>query len=146
MGIETDIDTEIKGSSVPFFIKPITNGIANKITESFVTPSSYSKYHLDCLGRASRLYTNHQTDLKTHYSFLEGQLATSGGKYLCGPNLTGADIILSFPLIAGHKRTGVTSATYPKLLAYIELLENEPGYKKAVEKIIEIDGKFEVTV
>lgn len=74
-------------------------------------------------------------------------MATSpkGGKYLCGPHLTGADILLSFPLIAGKERAGITKEAYPKLFEYIERLENEPGYKKAADKIIEIDGKFEAT-
>jgi glutathione S-transferase len=77
---------------------------------------------------------------------LEEQLETSGGNYLCGPYLTGADILLSFPLIAGGKRTGLSKEKYPKLGAYVERLENEPGYKKAVDKIIELDGKFETTL
>jgi len=29
-------------------------------------------------------------------------------------------------------------------VAYVERLQQEDGYKKAVEKIIEIDGKYEV--
>jgi glutathione S-transferase len=114
---------EIKNASVPFFIRPITNGISNKISDSFVKPN-----------------------LKTHFTFLEAQLTTSGGKYLCGPNLTGADIILSFPLIAGRERTGMSKELYPKLRAYIDILEAEPGYQKAAEKIIEIDGKFEASM
>ena len=52
--------------------------------------------------------------------------------------------MLSFPLIAGRERSGLTPETYPKLTAYIDGLEKEPGYAKAVQKIIEIDGKFEV--
>ena len=84
----------------------------------------------------------------THFTYLESQLASSpeGGKYLCGPNLTGADILLSFPLIAGKGRTGLTKEKYPKLWAYVEALEQEPGYKKSIEKIVEIDGKFEASI
>ena len=115
---------DIKESKVPFFIKPITNGVAGKIQSMFLEPN-----------------------FKTHYEFLEGQLNSSpdNGQYLCGPNLTGADILLSFPLIAGRGRSGLTKEQYPKLYAYVEKLENEPGYKKAAEKITEIDGKFEAT-
>lgn len=105
-----------------FFIKPITHGVANKIQSGFLDPN-----------------------FVTHFTFLEGQLASSGGNYLCGPNLTGADILLSFPLIAGSKRAGLTKEKYPKLYDYVERLEQEPGYKKAAEKITEIDGKFEAT-
>jgi glutathione S-transferase len=79
-------------------------------------------------------------------SFLEEQMKTSGGNYICGPNLTGADILLSFPLIAGGSRAGLTKEKYPTLHAYVQRLENEPGYKKSIEKIIEIEGKFEATL
>ncbi len=51
-------------------------------------------------------------------------------------------MLLSFPLIAGKRRAGLTKDKYPKLLAYVEKLEQEPGYKKAAETIEKIDGKF----
>lgn len=117
------IAVSIKNAPVPFFIRPITNRVAGNIQSSFLEPN-----------------------FATHFTFLEGQLKTSGGSYLCGPNLTGADIMLSFPLIAGGSRAGLTKEKYPTLHAYVERLENEPGYKKAADKIIEIDGKFEATL
>jgi glutathione S-transferase len=115
---------DIRHSSVPFFIKPITNGVANKIYSGFLDPN-----------------------FKTHFTFLEGQLKTSpdNGRFICGPRLTGADILLSFPLIAGKRRSGLTKEAYPNLWDYVERLEAEPGYVKAVEKIKEIDGKFEAS-
>ena len=54
--------------------------------------------------------------------------------------------MLSFPLLAGGERAGLTKEKYPKLAAYVKMLENEPGYKRAVEKIVQLDGKFETTV
>lgn len=114
--------TDIKTSPVPFFIKPITSRIGDKILTSFVEPN--------CV---------------THFSFLESQLQTSGGQYLCGKHLTGADILLSFPLIAG-KGTAFTKEKYPGVWAYTERLEKEKGYEKAVEKIVEIEGKFEASL
>lgn len=115
---------DIKNSPVPFFIKPITNGVANKLQTMFLDPN-----------------------FKTHFTFLESQLASApnGGQYLCGKNLTGADILMSFPLIAGRGRAGLTKEAYPKLWDYVARLEAEPGYKKAADKIAEIDGKFEAT-
>lgn len=116
------IALNIKQSSVPFFIRPITNAISGKISSGFLEPN-----------------------FKTHFEFLESQLSTSpsGGKYLCGPNLTGADILLSFPLIAGRDRAGLTKAKYPKLYDYVDRLRDAPGYQKAKEKIIEIEGSFD---
>lgn len=114
----------IKNSPVPFFIRPVTNGVADKITNGFLAPN-----------------------FSTHFTFLEQQMATSpkGGKYLTGNTLTGADILMSFPLIAGKGRAGLTKEQYPKLYEYTELLESDANYKKAADKIVEIDGKFEAT-
>jgi len=114
---------QIKNAPIPFFLKPITAIVSGKIFTSYLTPN-----------------------MKTHFEFLEHQLSTSpeGGEYLCGPHLTGADILLSFPLMAGRERSGMTAEAYPKLFAYVDKLGEEPGYKTAVEKITEIEGKFEV--
>ena len=116
--------SDIKNSPVPFFIKPITNGIASKLNSMFLEPN-----------------------FKTHFTFLEHQLDTApdNGTYLCGKALTAADILMSFPLLAGKGRAGLTKEAYPKLYDYVTRLEAEPGYKKAADKIIEIDGKFEST-
>jgi glutathione S-transferase len=65
---------------------------------------------------------------------------------MCGPSLTGADILLSFPLIASKNRVPLlTEAKFPLLLKYIDKLEAEPGYKKAIDKIIEMEGSFSAT-
>ncbi|TVY23637.1 Glutathione S-transferase, partial [Lachnellula hyalina] len=116
------VASNIKASPVPFFIKPITTRVGDKIMTSFVEPN--------CI---------------THFSFLESQLKTSSGQYLCGKHLTGADILLSFPLIAA-KGSALTKEKYPGVWAYTERLEKEKGYEKAVEKIVEIDGKFEASL
>jgi len=118
------VTQQIKNSPVPFFIKPITSSIAGRISTSFLEPN-----------------------FLTHFSFLESQLNSSpdNGQYLCGLHITGADILLSFPLIAARGRVGLTKEKYPKLFAYVEKLEQEPAYKMAAEKIVEIDGKFEAT-
>jgi glutathione S-transferase len=118
---------DIKKSPVPFFIKPITSAISGKIYSNFLGPN-----------------------FETHFSFLEQQLETSpnGGNYLCGPNLTGADILMSFPLIAAKdgRGQGLKEGKYPLLSRYIERLEQEPGYKKAAQKIVDINGKFKAVM
>ena len=66
---------------------------------------------------------------------------------MCGAFLTGADILLSFPLIASRGRTAVlTEQKFPLLWKYIAKLEQEPGYKKGVKKIVEIEGSFSATI
>jgi glutathione S-transferase len=89
-------------------------------------------------------------NLKANLKMVEGHLATSGGDYICGPQLTSADILVSFPLIAaepaldgfGTFKNGSWKEEFPKVAAYVQMIQNEPGYKKSAEKIIEIDGKF----
>jgi glutathione S-transferase len=106
---------------VPFFIKPITNGVASKIESGFLT-----------------------RNLKNHYDFLESQLASApdGGGFLCGHDLTAADILLSFPLEAGQSRSGFKQEQYPKIWAYIDRLHERAAYKRSVQKIVEVEGKF----
>ncbi|KAI0805223.1 putative glutathione S-transferase [Xylaria sp. FL0064] len=117
----------LKSNKVPFFLRPVTSIVANQVLSSFVVPN-----------------------LKAQLAFLEKQLETSGGDFLCGKNLTSADVLLSFGLVSLKDRledysswpTGGPKAVYPKLFAYIARLESEPGYKKSIEKIKEIDSSL----
>jgi glutathione S-transferase len=118
----------LKSDKVPFFIRPVTSLVAKEIYSSFVLPN-----------------------IKGHLEFLENQLATSGGDYLCGKNLTSADITLSFALItyqsqfeALGKWDTPPEKLYPKLWAYISRMDSHPGYKKSAEKIKEIDASYTV--
>jgi glutathione S-transferase len=112
---------DIKKAPVPFFLRPITNGIASKIETS---------------------YLNEQ--FRLHYNFLEDQLSTSPntGEYLCGKDITGADILMSFALEAGNRSSGFTQEEYPKVFAYVDRLYQREAYKRATEKIVEVEGQF----
>ncbi|KAG6023248.1 hypothetical protein E4U35_007140 [Claviceps purpurea] len=123
--------SRLKSPQVPFLVRPITSVIANRITAMFVAPN-----------------------VKKHLSFLNGELETSSGKYLCGQTLTAADILMSFPLIAGAGRFdamtswkgGSWKKEFPKVAEYVQRLQEEPGYKRSVEKIEAMDGKFEASM
>lgn len=123
--------TGLKSPQVPFLVRPITSIIANRIIAMFVYPN-----------------------VKRHLAFLNDQLETSSGKYLCGESLTAADILMSFPVIAGsgrfnelgHFEGGSWEKAYPRVAEYVKLLEAEDGYKRSVEKIEAIDGKFEASL
>lgn len=108
-------------SSAPFFLKPIANAITGSIESKFLGPN-----------------------LKTNLDFLESQISSSpnNGKYLCGSELSGADIILSFPLSASKGRARLTKEKYPNLFAYVERLESIESHKRAVQKIIDIEGSY----
>jgi glutathione S-transferase len=104
---------------VPFFIKPVTKGIANKIDSSFIGPN-----------------------LKTHFDFLEGQLASSpdGGPFVCGKEVTGADFLLAFPLEMVLSMSVAEAANYPKMAAYVQACQKREAYQRAVSKLEEISG------
>ncbi len=61
---------------------------------------------------------------------------------MCGREITGADILMEFPLVAGAERSGRTKEAYPKLSAYIEKLHERAAYKRAVQKIVDTEGSF----
>ncbi|XWW94792.1 hypothetical protein V2A60_002740 [Cordyceps javanica] len=114
----------LKGTDIPFFVRPITSMVANRIIALFIAPN-----------------------LKKNLAMLNEQLSTSGGKYLCNDQLTAADILMSFPLIASKSRLRDIvpgwEQTYPRVSEYIQTLESSPGYKKSIAKVEELDGKFQ---
>ena len=115
----------IKNAPVPFFIKPITNAVVGRVTSLFLAPN-----------------------FKTHYTFLEDQLKTSpgGGQFLCGTDLTAADILMSFPLEAGESRSGMAKTDCPLLWAYVDRLHGREAYKRSVQKIAELDGSLKTNL
>jgi len=111
---------QLKGPAVPFLVRPITRAVASKIEDSFLNPN-----------------------FESNYNFLESQLATSpdNGKFLAGSKLTGADIMMVFPLEAGQGRTGLTKEKYPKLIEYLEMLHGREAYKRAIKKVEDTTGE-----
>jgi glutathione S-transferase len=83
-------------------------------------------------------------NFQAHFGFLEGQLKTSpdGGEYLCGMELTEADIMMIFPLEASKAWAGLSEAKHPKLCAYLNWLKERDSYKTAEKKVIEVVGSF----
>ncbi|GAB7348804.1 hypothetical protein MBLNU459_g7522t1 [Dothideomycetes sp. NU459] len=112
--------TVLTGAQIPFFLRPITRMICDKVDEGYFNPN-----------------------LKTHFSFLESQLASSpdNGEFLCGSKLTAADILMSFPVMSAKVVGYITKEAYPKLYAYVERLEGMEGQKKSAKKIEEVTGE-----
>lgn len=109
---------------LPFFLRPIPRIVAGQVEQQFVEPN-----------------------LDRTFDFLEDQLKTApgGGPFFCGTKVTAADIMLSFPLIAANTRMPLKDK-YPHLGKYVEALEKQEGYQRAVAKIQEVDGKFEASL
>lgn len=114
--------TELKGPAVPFIIRPLTKAIAGQVEKQFLNQ-----------------------EFKKQFDFLESQLGTSGGDFLCGPNFTGVDIMMIFPLQGAILGNLLDKVKYPKLAAYVDRLEARDAYKKAVKVVEERTGeKFSI--
>jgi len=98
---------KIKDAPVPFFIKPIAKGIANKVLNGYVLPN-----------------------VKHNVSFIEDHL--SKNDWFAGNKITGADIQMSFPLEASMARTNMDD--YPNIKAYVKKIQALGTYKKALKK------------
>ena len=87
-------------------------------------------------------------NLDTHFSFLESQIVSSPdkGHFLCGKKLTGADILMSFPLSAARGRSSFSKETCPKLWEYVDRIQAMEGYKKAEQKIVDAEGSFSTSL
>lgn len=106
----------IKTTKVPFFVKPIANGIADKVMESFVNPN-----------------------IKRHISFVNEHL--SNNEWFAGSRLTGADIQMSFPLEASLAR-GALDASHQSIADWVTRVQARPAYQRALKK----GGPYDYTV
>lgn len=104
----TLIFNKIKTAPMPFFVKPIAKSIANKTMQGFVTPN-----------------------VKTHLSYLENTLAETG--WFAGKEMTGADIMMSFPLEAASARANLQE-NYPNLKSFLDKIQGMASYQAALEK------------
>lgn len=99
--------TRIKETKMPFFAKPIAAGIANKVLKSYVDPN-----------------------LKTQMSFINSQLADRA--WFAGDDLTGADIMMSFPLEAAQARGALGG--FSAINAYVDKFHERPAYQRALSR------------
>ena len=99
---------KIESAKMPFFIKPIARGIAGKAKAGFVTPN-----------------------IRAHLDFMEGELGKSD--WFAGPEFTGADIQMSFPVEAARARGGLDESR-PRLMAWLARIHARPAYQRALER------------
>ena len=97
---------KVKSSPMPFFIKPIAKGIANKVMAAYAGPN-----------------------IKSNLNFINQHLATN--EWFCGDQLTGADIQMSFPLEAMVSQQGLDE--YPNILAFVKKSQARPAYQKGLK-------------
>ena len=92
----------------PFPIKQIVKVVTGKVRDFYLTPS-----------------------LTSMLSYIEETLGRS--KYFAGEQLTGADIMMSFPLEAAMERANV-GIELPNIAKWLEGIHSRPAYKAAIEK------------
>ena len=105
---------KIKSMPMPFFVKPIARGIADKVLASFVDPN-----------------------LQRQTAFMEAELAKS--PWFAGAALSAADIQMSFPIEAAKQRAGLSQDTTPRLLDWLARAHARPAYQRALER----GGKYD---
>ncbi len=98
---------KIKTAPMPFFVKPIAKGIANKVMNGYVGPT-----------------------IKNNMIFIEKHL--SENQWFAGDKISGADIQMSFPLEAAMME--MKSNNYPAIQKYVDTIHARDAYKKALEK------------
>ncbi|KIW04806.1 uncharacterized protein PV09_03991 [Verruconis gallopava] len=110
--------SQLKGPQVPFLVRPITRTIASQVEKQFLNQ-----------------------EIEKQFRFIEAQLGSSGGDFICGSELTGADIMLIFPLQGAIEAKVLDKAKYPNISAYIDRLEAREAWKKAVRVVEEKTGE-----
>ncbi len=90
---------------MPFFIKPIARMITKAVTQSYIDPQ-----------------------IKAHIALWDAELQKS--TFFAGEELTGADIMMSFPVEAAASRGTLT----PKLTGYLATIHARPAYKAALAR------------
>jgi glutathione S-transferase len=98
---------KVRTARVPFFVKPIVKGVADKVTASFIGPN-----------------------LKRQFEFMEGELKQRD--WFAGDAFSAADIQMSFPLEAAAARGGL-DARYPRLTDWLARIHARPAYRRALE-------------
>ncbi|KAF2197584.1 glutathione S-transferas-like protein [Delitschia confertaspora ATCC 74209] len=108
----------IRNSPVPFFLKPIVRGVANKVDTLFINP-----------------------EMKRNLVFLEDYLSKSAGEFFAGSQLTAADFSIVFPIEGVMSKKVVTAEKYPKLYEYVLRMQARDAYKRAGDKVTEVSGE-----
>jgi glutathione S-transferase len=98
----------IETAPMPFFAKPIAKKLASKARDAYSGPN-----------------------VIRNLEYLEATLQKS--TWFCGDQMTGADIMMSFPLEAAAQRVDL-AGKYPALKGCLDRIRVLPAYQAAIEK------------
>lgn len=91
----------------PLIVRPVAKGISGKVRHGYLQPN-----------------------IDRSLAFMENTLEST--EWFAGDSMTGADILMSFPVEAAAVRTDMSS--YPKLAEYLDRIHAMPAYRRALEK------------
>jgi glutathione S-transferase len=103
----TLIFSKMSQGPMPFFIRPVVKGIAEKVRSVFVNPQ-----------------------LKLHLDYMESELNKS--LWFAGEEFTAADIQMSFVVEAAGARKALENR--PRLAEFLKRIQARPAYQRALEK------------
>ena len=98
----------IENAPVPFFLKPVTRGIANKVRSGYLDEG-----------------------IRRNLDFLEATLSES--TWFTGADFTAADVQMSFAVEAAEVRTDLGDR-YPSLAGVLARIRERPAYQAALER------------
>ena len=108
--------------TVPLLLKLVFTALPNR------APGLMKGLVRSIAGRAQQGFVDPQ--IKAHADYWEAELAKS--EWFAGDAMTGADIMMSFPLEAGAARGG--AASRPHVKAFLDRIHARPAYQRALER------------
>ena len=70
--------------------------------------------------------------LRARNTELESELAMR--EWFAGPEMTAADVMMSFPLEAARARAGLSAQNHPRLAAWLDRIHARPAYQAALAR------------
>jgi glutathione S-transferase len=101
------VTERIRTAPVPFFVRPITRQIAGRLSSEFVEPN-----------------------LTRHLDHMEAGLA--GRTWFAGPDMTAADIQMSYPIESAAARGGLGARA--ALSRFLDTIRARPAYQRALAR------------
>ena len=97
----------VRTGPMPFFIRPIARGIADKVDQAFINDQ-----------------------IQTHFGFVDAHLGSH--EWFAGDRISIADIQMSFPLEAAVSRRTI-GEDFPHVMSYVKRFQARPAYLRALE-------------
>ena len=97
---------KVRTAPLPFFLKPVSKGIADQVTKTFIAPN-----------------------LERQLDYMEAELKQR--PWFAGDDFSAADVQMSFPLEAAAARGGL-DGRYPALAAWLAKVHARPAYQRAL--------------